>query len=458
MKIQQIGVKNLFGIFNHVIKLNTTEQVTIIHGPNGFGKTILLNMLFSFFKGRFYDLLNIPFKEFFLEFDDGKSVLIKKVKIATFNQNIQGNKEQLSEIAIFLEFEYRENVESDPQHFQYKTLSADNIEIPLNVIDRRLPELTRVGPTSWVHDFTGEKYSLDMIINQYGDKLKISNLNIFKFPPWLNGLIASKSVYLIKTQRLLSFSGSDRRVRERSYGSDRDSGGPTPVVIKYSNEITQRIGDILASNSKLSQSLDRTFPIRVVKLHKDQYLTKKEAETNLLLLEEKRKNLADADLLNKQEIDLKELLKFDRSDIKMLTVYVKDVKEKLAEFDNIYNKISILTTIISNHFQYKDFSISQEKGFVFTASNGNEIPLEFLSSGEQHELVLFYELLFKVEPGSLILIDEPELSLHVCWQEQFLSDLQKITQLIGFDAIIATHSPEIINDRWDLTVELKGPK
>ena len=34
-----------------------------------------------------------------------------------------------------------------------------------------------------------------------------------------------------------------------------------------------------------------------------------------------------------------------------------------------------------------------------------------LSSGEQHELVLAYDLLFKVKEKSLVLIDEPELSL-----------------------------------------------
>ncbi|MDF5732730.1 MAG: AAA family ATPase [Rhizonema sp. PD38] len=80
-----------------------------------------------------------------------------------------------------------------------------------------------------------------------------------------------------------------------------------------------------------------------------------------------------------------------------------------------------------------------------------------MSSGEQHELVLLYELLFKVQPDSLVLIDEPELSLHVGWQIQFLKDLQEITGLAYLDILMATHSPDIIQDRWDLTVELKGP-
>jgi predicted ATP-binding protein involved in virulence len=81
-----------------------------------------------------------------------------------------------------------------------------------------------------------------------------------------------------------------------------------------------------------------------------------------------------------------------------------------------------------------------------------------LSSGEQHELVLLYELLFKVEPKSLVLIDEPELSLHVGWQVSFLKDLQEVIKLADLDILMATHSPDIIQDRWDLTVELQGLK
>jgi predicted ATP-binding protein involved in virulence len=95
---------------------------------------------------------------------------------------------------------------------------------------------------------------------------------------------------------------------------------------------------------------------------------------------------------------------------------------------------------------------------IFTTADGKSLSLDKLSSGEQHEVVLLYELLFKTKQNTLILIDEPELSLHVVWQLQFLKDLQEITNLSEFDVLIATHSPQIIHDRWDLTVELKGPK
>lgn len=52
------------------------------------------------------------------------------------------------------------------------------------------------------------------------------------------------------------------------------------------------------------------------------------------------------------------------------------------------------------------------------------------------------------------MIDEPELSLHVAWQKNFIGDLMKIIDLNKFDVILATHSPQLIG-RWNnLVVEL----
>jgi len=67
---------------------------------------------------------------------------------------------------------------------------------------------------------------------------------------------------------------------------------------------------------------------------------------------------------------------------------------------------------------------------------------------------LLFELLFNAKENSLVLIDEPEISLHVVWQKEFLNDIQEIIKLQKIDIIIATHSPQIINNRWDLTVDL----
>ena len=68
--------------------------------------------------------------------------------------------------------------------------------------------------------------------------------------------------------------------------------------------------------------------------------------------------------------------------------------------------------------------------------------------------MLHYDLLFRVRPNTLVLIDEPELSLHVAWQKKFLPDLLKIVATAQFDVVLATHSPFIVGDRSDLMVGL----
>ncbi|EGQ8541534.1 AAA family ATPase [Vibrio parahaemolyticus] len=84
------------------------------------------------------------------------------------------------------------------------------------------------------------------------------------------------------------------------------------------------------------------------------------------------------------------------------------------------------------------------------------IPQSKLSSGEQNELILFYKLIFNTEDGDLILIDEPELSLHISWQNKFINDLKEVTSLTDVSIVIATHSPDIIDENWHLKVQLKG--
>jgi hypothetical protein len=166
----------------------------------------------------------------------------------------------------------------------------------------------------------------------------------------------------------------------------------------------------------------------------------------------------DLGLLDRErELDFHQLQAIDERNKGVLSVYVADANQKLAVFDDLSRKLELFKRSMNDRFTYKSMAISPKSGFMFRTQDGADLPATKLSSGEQQEVVLFYELLFKVSPNSLILIDEPELSLHVLWQQDFVKDLGNINRLGEFDVLIATHSPQIIHDRWDLTVELKGP-
>ena len=76
--------------------------------------------------------------------------------------------------------------------------------------------------------------------------------------------------------------------------------------------------------------------------------------------------------------------------------------------------------------------------------------------GEQEILVLFYKLIFESDVN-LLLIDEPEISLHIAWQKELMENLKSIVNLKkNIQVIIATHSPQIISHNWDLQIDLGG--
>src|SRR5579864_9687451 len=80
MKIKQVSVTRLFGMFDHVISFNLSEYITIIHGSNGLGKTALLRMINGFFNSRYSELRSIPFEAFRIDFDDNSRLKITRTQ------------------------------------------------------------------------------------------------------------------------------------------------------------------------------------------------------------------------------------------------------------------------------------------------------------------------------------------------------------------------------------------
>ena len=136
-------------------------------------------------------------------------------------------------------------------------------------------------------------------------------------------------------------------------------------------------------------------------------------------------------------------------------LYIEESKRKLSVFDELAPRMALMQELINKRFTYKTMCLSQEEGFMFEVPYNGKLHADKLSSGEQNELILIFELLFKSKVNALILIDEPEISLHIAWQQSIVEDMEKIAALTGVKLIIATHSPDIINGRWDLTTGLE---
>lgn len=116
--------------------------------------------------------------------------------------------------------------------------------------------------------------------------------------------------------------------------------------------------------------------------------------------------------------------------------------QKLPRFEKAYNAI----------FTSKKFHSIKENGtefeILFKDGNNLEIPLSKLSSGEKQIIYRLGFILkdFDTIKGGIIIIDEPEISLHPKWQIHFKKLLLEIFKGTDVQIIIATHSPYIFNN------------
>ena len=75
-----------------------------------------------------------------------------------------------------------------------------------------------------------------------------------------------------------------------------------------------------------------------------------------------------------------------------------------------------------------------------------EISFKHLSSGERQVIYIFLKVANATKDNALILMDEPEISLHLAWQEKLISEIRKVND--KSQLIIVTHSPAIVMNGW----------
>lgn len=76
---------------------------------------------------------------------------------------------------------------------------------------------------------------------------------------------------------------------------------------------------------------------------------------------------------------------------------------------------------------------------------GQTVPLGSASSGESTLLAMYAFVASKIAPGTVLLIDEPENSLHPHWQHEYCLRLLDMFSLYAPRLVIATHSPIIVS-------------
>jgi|GEM_PF-1131617 len=81
--------------------------------------------------------------------------------------------------------------------------------------------------------------------------------------------------------------------------------------------------------------------------------------------------------------------------------------------------------------------------------NGLELSFDQLSSGEKQIILLLGEIQRRIQHGSIIMIDEPEIHLHPRWQRMLMRALTDLCEAYNAQLIITTQSEEIANTVYE---------
>jgi predicted ATP-binding protein involved in virulence len=348
LKIKSISIEKLFGQFDYTIPFND-EGITILTGPNGYGKTTILNIVNNLSDLNFWHFGKIKYDNVSVEYDDGYTLNI------------------------------------------FPSAGGNAVHTTANLDDLK------------------KKYS--------------------------------NKVYYIKDQRLQSLPNGNQ-------DSSKADDVSTKTVEKYAKDLADILNQKKQEETTLSEKLTTTQFNRIkdcVPLDEKEYKERFEAFLEkyhqLEMLGIYSEPLKYADYTENRQY---------------LTVFLEDFEQRI----NLYNEVIMKASLFKNmmdekELTHKKITINKDIGFSILTDAGQELKLSYLSSGEQQEIIFLYEFLFKVTEDSLVLIDEPETSMHIEWQRQFIPDLKKIRQVNNnLSFLIATHSPQIIGSDWDLTVDL----
>lgn len=459
-RLQKFSVTGLFGLYSHTINLCTDLHITAIIGPNGLGKTVCLKLIEALFARNYSFFLQVQFESAEYVFTSGEVVLVKQtaetIRLKESPKHRYGGDAQQNPFphsVRSIEFTYKG---ASGSHKSWKPVNFEMFARRMRRWpERNVPWLRQIAPEMWIDERNGRRYATEELSQFYPRLLQreLFQSSEENAPQDFTKLISQNPCHLIETQRLLVLPTADD---DEPWNGVHGRGTQSQLVVqKKAETLREIIQSVLSQYANLSQSRDRTFPQRVISETKQKTLTEQQLRDRLQSLDDQRQSLINAGIL---DADI-EPVTFEEGFIQaslfpVLEIYIRDNEEKLKVFDALLAKINVFRKIVNGRFLDKKLEIDRKTGFRITNSAGREVPVDKLSSGEQHQLVIAFDLLFEVKENSLILIDEPELSLHVIWQKAFVGSLTEIIKLNPFDVVLATHSPLVVSRHHDIVVEL----
>lgn len=478
--LSKVQITNLFG--KELVNIDFSKRSVIITGDNGNGKTTILNTIYNSLTGN-YSVSDLKYNTIKIKFDSDfkymKSIFVKK------SSDVNGEK---------IEIRYKSENQSLIVNLRVskmkKIIILEKIVKKQNRTSSTLFE--EKGPENQLIP-SGQEVSIVNLMDlidendDFSKKLKEINKSLLYFPTYRRIDLDIESYYSsLYDGPIMALLQREQREKKKKFGiSDRRVIGMSnsdieEILKEYSrtlNEVSSNSLDILfrdftkSTMMKMGQSLGNirvsSFTKNIKTLEQLKSINdilelnistdtlqeiSSQYEKNIQLLDEIRSNdnnvnAEDRDRLFEAVLALplmqviqdlqSEYSKYNNKITEELTSY-NYISENLKDFSG--NKLKLIKTEL-NEFEFQkvgtqinkfsDFSTGEKQLITFLVYSAIELP--------------------KTTPA-LVIIDEPELSLHVKWQNKLLKNLLKKSNL---QVLSATHSPYIINRSVDSLVVRK---
>jgi energy-coupling factor transporter ATP-binding protein EcfA2 len=419
--ISTIRVDDLFYTYSYILQPAQSVgpesgRLMLLYGNNGAGKTTILNLLYHLLHSEPYGghrsfVGGIPFRRFEVRLLDGVSVVASRAKNCDpGNYHVQVNDASGGSVLKWMwrPDQRKRSGEEEPDYTLLCTFLKN-----LGITFHYLRDTRRVEGSVRAHGHVFRR------------KLGSSPEELF-----LIGDIEEPDEMLSPKRQLQhSIEAAVQWFRQQALSAT--NVGYTSVNSIY-RDLIKRIVQPGASKSKTTE------------LKTDQLIAS--------LVQLKERNNAFARFGLTPDLEIQEIISSLNSSLSrhvtmlntVLGPYLEGHQARLDALQELQAVMNSFVSLLGEFYSHKTTKIHLERGLQLLADTGHELQPEMLSSGEKQLLLLFCNAISARRDRTILMIDEPEISLNVTWQRRLIPALLTCMSGTAFQIILATHSVELL--------------